>query len=117
MTGTVAPPAECVWYLYADSDRKATRMIELYQAEWCPDSHKVRQRLTELGVPFIARQVAVDRGERTELRERTGEEGIPTLVLEDGSVVGGEAEEIIARLDSLYTEGPGAAAHRAKAAS
>ena len=24
--------------------------MELYQAEWCPHSHKVRQRLTELGL-------------------------------------------------------------------
>jgi glutaredoxin len=30
-------------------------MIELYQAEWCPHSHHVRQRLTEHGVDFVAR--------------------------------------------------------------
>ena len=27
--------------------------MELYQAEWCPYSSRVRQRFTELGVSFI----------------------------------------------------------------
>ena len=35
--------------------------LELYQAEWCPYSHRVRTRLTELGVDVILRQVAADR--------------------------------------------------------
>ena len=35
-----------------------TGSVELYQAEWCPHSHNVRQRLTELGIDFMARQFA-----------------------------------------------------------
>ena len=42
-------------------------MLELWQTEWCPSSHRVRQRLTELGVSFVAHQVAVDRDARAEL--------------------------------------------------
>src|SRR5207253_2334746 len=38
--------------------------MELYQAEWCPHSHKVRQRLTELGLDFVARQVAAEPEDR-----------------------------------------------------
>lgn len=53
-------------------------MISLYQAEWCPFSSAVRQRLTELGVDFVARQVEPEEGERTEVGE------IPTLVTDDG---------------------------------
>ena len=64
--------------------------IELYQAEWCPHSHRVRQRLTELGLDFVARQVPVDPAERAELEGATGRRSIPTLVLDDGSVVGGD---------------------------
>jgi glutaredoxin len=33
-------------------------VLELWQAEWCPYSHRVRQRLTELGLDFVAHQVA-----------------------------------------------------------
>jgi glutathione S-transferase len=89
-------------------------VIELYQAEWCPHSHRVRQRLTELGLDFVARQVSADPVARTALRAATGRDSIPTLVLEDGSVFGGE-EEILAALDRLFPEPPTAARHRAKA--
>jgi glutaredoxin len=44
--------------------------MELYQAEWCPHSHKVRQRLTELGLDFVARQVPADPDDRDEMLRR-----------------------------------------------
>ena len=28
--------------------------LELWQTEWCPSSHRVRQRLTELGLTYTA---------------------------------------------------------------
>lgn len=89
-------------------------MIELYQAEWCPHSHRVRQRLTELGLDFVAHQVPVDPGERRELKRATGRRSIPTLVLDDGSVFGGD-DEILAMLDERFAEPPDAHRHREKA--
>jgi glutathione S-transferase len=53
-------------------------MLELYQAEWCPYSSAVRERLTELGIDFVAKQVAPRQ------EEREGEHEIPLLVTEDG---------------------------------
>ena len=44
-------------------------MLTLFQAEWCPHSHRVRQRLTELGLPFVAMQVEPRPEDRDELRE------------------------------------------------
>ena len=88
-------------------------MIELYQAEWCPHSHRVRQRLTELGLDFVARQVPVEPAERTALEQATGRRSIPTLVLDNGTVVGGD-DEIIAALDGRFAERPDAAGHREK---
>jgi glutathione S-transferase len=90
-------------------------MLELYQAEWCPHSHKVRMRLTELGLDFVARQVPVRPDERGAMRERTGESSIPTLVGEDGEAISGE-QEILRWLDERYEERPEAVReHRAKA--
>jgi glutaredoxin 3 len=77
---------------------------ELYQAEWCPFSRRVRQRFTELGVSFITRPVPAERADREELRRRTGADEIPALVLENGSAVTGDADEIIAHLDQRYRE-------------
>lgn len=69
-------------------------MIELWQTEWCPASHRVRERLT----------LAV-----------AGKDSIPVLLLEDGSAVVGEAA-IGSWLDDHFTEPAGAEAHRQKAA-
>lgn len=90
-------------------------MDELYQAEWCPYSHLVRQRLTELGVSFIARQVPAEPADREELRRKTGTDEIPALVLADGTVINGDAERIIEYLDATYNERLDAGEHRERA--
>lgn len=90
-------------------------MDELYQAEWCPHSSRVRQRFTELGVSFIARPVPAERADREELRRKTGGDSIPALLLEDGTVINEDADEIIAYLDEHYSERSDSEQHRALA--
>ena len=87
--------------------------MELYQAEWCPHSHKVRQRLTELGLDFVARQVPAEPGERDALRGAAGTNEIPVLVTDDGEALKGE-EAILPYLDRFH-ERADAGRHRAKA--
>jgi glutathione S-transferase len=58
-------------------------MIALWQAEWCPYSSAVRERLTELGIDFVARQAAPYPEQRGEIDQ------IPTLELEDGTRIEG----------------------------
>lgn len=88
--------------------------LELWQTEWCPASQRVRQRLTELGLPFIARQVPVDREARIELRAVTGQRSIPVLVA-DGEIVSGE-DTIRSYLDERFPEPTDAPSQREKAA-
>jgi glutathione S-transferase len=90
-------------------------MYELWQTEWCPSSHRVRQRLTELGIDYIVRQVPADRSERTLLRERTGSETVPVLLARRGEAVVG-VEAILAYLDTHEPVPAGARSHRLKAA-
>ena len=94
--------------------RPCPALLELYQTEWCPASRRVRQRLTELDVTYLSRQVPVEREQRSELRLRTGTDSVPSLVREDGTVLVGEAE-IVASLDERFPEPDGAEAHRQKA--
>ena len=89
-------------------------MIELYQAEWCPYSRLVRQRLTELGLPYLALPVEAMPDDREEMRARTGHDVIPVLVDEDGSVIN-DAERIVEHLDSRYEEPPEGRRHRVQA--
>jgi glutathione S-transferase len=91
------------------------RLLELYQTEWCPASRRVRQRLTELDVTYLSRQVPVEREERADLRLRAGTDSIPALVCEEGEVVLVGEEEILTYLDARFPEPSGAEAHRLKA--
>jgi glutathione S-transferase len=89
-------------------------MDELWQTEWCPASRRVRQRLTELGIDYISRQVPVERRRRALLRERTGSEVIPLLVTGEGEQLIGE-RAILAHLATRKPVPDEARAHRLKA--
>jgi glutaredoxin len=87
--------------------------VQLFQAEWCPHSHRVRQRLTELGLDARLRQVPAEPEERTELERIAGTNEIPVLVVEGEEPKRGE-EEILAYL-TRFPERADAGRHRAKA--
>ena len=87
-------------------------VLELWQAEWCPHSHRVRLRLTELQLDWIARTVPVDREDRDAMEAATGLRSIPTLV--DGDTVVHGADAIVDHLDGHHAEPPGAGRHRAQ---
>ena len=89
-------------------------MLQLFQAEWCPSSRRVRQRLTEFGLDYVSRQVPAEKTHRRALRSVAGTDGIPTLVLEDTSALVGE-DAICAWLDAQVTETTDTEAHRQKA--
>lgn len=84
-------------------------VLVLYQAEWCPFSHRVRMRLTELGLEWVARPVSVSRAGRDAMEVTAGTRSIPTLI--DGGTIVSGANEIIAHLDSNYPAPPDAHLH------
>ena len=75
-------------------------MLTLYQAEWCPYCHRVRQVLTELELTYTCVNVPLQRADRTKLRELSGQEVVP--VLKDGRKVVVGSDEIIAHLRAGY---------------
>jgi glutathione S-transferase len=81
-------------------------MLTLYQAEWCPFSSAVRQRLTELWIDFVAKQVAPRQ------EDREGEHEIPLLVTGDGERFEG-TDEIFEYLAALVP-GESEREHRAQ---
>jgi glutaredoxin 3 len=79
-------------------------MIKLYQAEWCPFSHRIRAKLTELGIDYEAVNVSVSAEKRAELEEITGNSTIP--VLADEEKVFSDSGEILSYLEEEYTPDP-----------
>ena len=87
-------------------------MIQVFQAEWCPFSARVRQRLNELDLPFVCLPVPVAPADRAVMRQRTQTDVIPAVILEDGTVLGGDAAEIVAQLGERFPEPSTAQGHR-----
>jgi glutathione S-transferase len=99
--------------LFALAGRRRS-MYELWQTEWCPASRRVRQRLSELGIDYLTRQVPVEKGDRVLLRERTRTDTIPVLVAPGEEPLVGE-EAILAYLDTHEPVPKEADDHRLKA--
>jgi glutaredoxin/uncharacterized protein (DUF302 family) len=78
--------------------------MKLYQAEWCPFSHRVRAKLTELGVDYEAVNVPASLKKREELEEVAGTKAIPVLV--DGERVVSDSGEAVAYLEQKYGADP-----------
>lgn len=89
-------------------------MLKLYQVEWCPHCHRVRQLLTELGLTYMAVNVAEDPTKRTELIALSGQSAVPVLV--DGEQVISGSEEIVKHLTETYPAAGDAAQHAAHGA-
>jgi glutathione S-transferase len=87
------------------------QVLTLYQAEWCPHSRKIRQKLTELGLEFLAKQVEAEPKDRKAMREQVGTDEIPVLVTGEGETIEGE-DEILAWLDKRFSPRPDAEQHR-----
>jgi glutathione S-transferase len=88
-------------------------MLTLYQAEWCPYSSRIRQALTEYGVDFVAKQVAAEKRDREAMRADVGSDGIPLLVLEDGTKID-DWQAALAHIREHYERRTDADRHREK---
>jgi glutaredoxin len=78
--------------------------MKLYQAEWCPFSHRVRAKLTELGVDYEVVNVPASPKKREELEEVAGTKAIPVLV--DGERVVSDSGEAVSYLEQKYGADP-----------
>ena len=78
--------------------------MRLYQAEWCPFSHRVRAKLTELGIDYEIVNVSASGERRAELEEVAGTKAIPVLV--DGDRIITDSDEAISYLEHSYETDP-----------
>jgi len=77
--------------------------LVLYELEGCPYCAKVKEKLSELGLDYESRMVPRSHGERTEVREVSGQTGVPVLVDEAHGVEGmPESDDIVDYLEETY---------------
>ena len=78
--------------------------MKLYQAEWCPFSHRVRAKLTELGIDYELVNVPASSNKRGDLEKVAGTTAIPVLV--DGQNVIADSDEALSYLEKKYGAKP-----------
>ncbi|MES3516379.1 MAG: glutathione S-transferase N-terminal domain-containing protein [Natronomonas sp.] len=83
--------------------------IELYELPGCPYCAKVKDKLAELELEYESHEVPSSHGDRTEVKEVSGQTGVPVLIDRDHGVDGmPESDDIVAYLEETYGSGASA---------
>jgi len=77
-------------------------MVTLYQLDGCPYCEKVADRLDDLGVDYDTVWVEAMHSQRNEVKEVSGQRGVPVIVDEDRGVTMAESERILEFVDRSY---------------
>lgn len=78
-------------------------MLELYQFEACPYSKKVREKMSELEIDCLLRNVSRDKSKRERLIQVSGQDGVPTLIDSNLDLtIPGDEDKIIQHLEKYY---------------
>jgi glutaredoxin len=76
--------------------------ITLYQLDGCPFCEKVADRLDELGIDYESEWVEAMHSERNEVKEVSGQRGVPVLIDDERGVTMAESERILEFMDRSY---------------
>jgi glutaredoxin 3 len=77
--------------------------ITLYELPGCPFCSKVVNKLDELGLEYDTIEVPRSHSERTEVKEISGQTGVPVIIDEEHDVDGmPESDDIVAFLEETY---------------
>ncbi|GAA0222410.1 glutathione S-transferase N-terminal domain-containing protein [Haladaptatus pallidirubidus] len=77
--------------------------LELYELEGCPFCAKVTTKLDELDLDYESHFVPRAHSERTEVKEISGQTGVPVLVDKEHGVEGmPESDDIVQFLEETY---------------
>lgn len=77
--------------------------LKLYEIAGCPYCAKVKETLADLGLEYESISVPRSHAQRTEVKEVSGQTGVPVLVDETNGIEGmAESTEIIEYLEETY---------------
>ena len=76
--------------------------VTLYQLDGCPYCEKVAERLDELGVNYETVWTEVLHSKRNEVKQVSGQRGVPVLVDDEVGVTMAESERILEFVDARY---------------
>ena len=62
------------------------KKVVIYSTPTCPHCRRAKDYLSRKGIPFVDRNVAQDRDAAKEMIEKSGQMGVPVIII-DGEVV------------------------------
>ncbi|OGH76764.1 MAG: NrdH-redoxin [Candidatus Magasanikbacteria bacterium RIFOXYC2_FULL_40_16] len=68
--------------------------VEIYSTESCPYCFKAKDYLKEKKVRYIEYNVAEDHKRAKEMMEKSGQMGVPVIVVDDEVIIGFDKEKI-----------------------
>ena len=74
----------------------------LYQLDGCPFCEKVADRLDELAIDYETIWVDAMHSDRNEVKEVSGQRGVPVLVDDEYGVTMAESDRILEFIDATY---------------
>jgi glutaredoxin 3 len=64
------------------------RKLVIYYTPTCPYCKRVKEYLSRKGIPYAAYNVAADRDAAREMVKRSGQLGVPVIIIDDRVIVG-----------------------------
>lgn len=74
------------------------KKVEIYSTASCHFCHMAKEFFKENNIAFTDYNVGVDTTKRAEMIEKTGQMGVPVIVIDDQDIVVGFDKKTIARL-------------------
>ena len=68
--------------------------VIVYTAEWCPWCHRAMDWLREHKITFEAKDVEKDPKASEEMIKKSGQQGIPVILVNDKVIIGFDVEEL-----------------------
>ncbi len=79
---------------------KATRQIVIYSTPTCPICKRAKEYLAKKGIPYQEIDVAGDRKAAQEMIQKSGQMGVPVIIVDDELMVGfnqSKLDELLAK--------------------
>ena len=64
------------------------KRVAIYSTPTCPYCKRVKDYLTRRGIPYIEHNVALDRGAAKEMVKKSGQLGVPVILIDDEVLIG-----------------------------
>ena len=78
----------------------ADKKVTVYSTPTCPYCKRAKEYLSQKGIPYTDINVAADRDKAKEMIQKSGQMGVPVIIVDDEIVVGFNQ----AKLDELLSK-------------